>query len=41
MNVPFADLHAQYISIKSEIDSAIAEVIKTSAFILGPFVQKL
>jgi dTDP-4-amino-4,6-dideoxygalactose transaminase len=40
MNVPFADLHAQYISIKSEIDSAIAEVIKTSAFIRGPFVQK-
>jgi dTDP-4-amino-4,6-dideoxygalactose transaminase len=38
--VPFADLHAQYLSIKSEMDHAIAEVIRTSAFIRGPFVQK-
>lgn len=37
--VPFADLHAQYLSIKTEIDSAIAEVLRTSAFIRGPFVQ--
>jgi dTDP-4-amino-4,6-dideoxygalactose transaminase len=40
MKVPFADLHAQYLSIKSEIDNAIAEVIRTSAFIRGPFVQR-
>ena len=40
INVPFADLHAQYLSIKTEIDSAITEVIRTSAFIRGPFVQK-
>ncbi len=40
MNVPFADLHAQYLSIKPGIDAAIAEVIRTSAFIRGPFVQK-
>lgn len=40
MNVPFADLHAQYLTIKPEIDAAIAEVIRTSAFIRGPFVQK-
>ncbi|MCW5668576.1 MAG: DegT/DnrJ/EryC1/StrS family aminotransferase [Hydrogenophaga sp.] len=40
MNVPFADLHAQYLSIKPEVDAAIAEVIRTSAFIRGPFVQK-
>lgn len=40
MNVPFADLHAQYFSIKPGIDSAISEVIRTSAFIRGPFVQK-
>lgn len=38
--VPFADLHAQYLTIKSEIDSAIAEVIRSSAFIRGPAVQK-
>jgi len=38
--VPFADLHAQYLSIKSGIDEAIAEVIRTSAFIRGPFVER-
>ena len=40
MNVPFADLHAQYLSIKAPIDAALAEVIRTSAFIRGPFVQR-
>ncbi len=39
VKVPFADLHAQYLTIKKEIDAAIAEVIKTSAFIRGPFVD--
>src|SRR5882724_5463410 len=38
--VPFADLYAQYVSIKAEIDTAIAEVIRSSAFIRGPFVEK-
>ena len=38
--VPFADLHAQYLTIKPEIDAAIADVIRTSAFIRGPHVQK-
>lgn len=37
--VPFADLYAQYLTIKSEIDSAIAEVICKSSFIRGPFVD--
>lgn len=37
--VPFADLHAQYLSIRSEIDDAIARVIAESAFIRGPYVQ--
>jgi dTDP-4-amino-4,6-dideoxygalactose transaminase len=37
--VPIADLHAQYLSIRPEIDAAIAEVIRTSAFIRGPFVE--
>ena len=38
--VPFADLHAQYLGIKPEIDHAIAEVIRTSAFIRGPYVER-
>jgi dTDP-4-amino-4,6-dideoxygalactose transaminase len=38
--VPFADLHAQYLGIKPSIDDAIAEVIRTSAFIRGPFVER-
>ena len=33
MNVPFIDLNAQYIAIKSEIDAAIATTIENSAFI--------
>ncbi len=37
--VPFADLYAQYLSIKPEIDSAIEKVIKNSSFIRGPFVD--
>lgn len=37
---PFVDLHAQYISIKDEIDYVIADVIKNSFFIRGPYVQK-
>ncbi|CAN5659643.1 DegT/DnrJ/EryC1/StrS family aminotransferase [soil metagenome] len=39
MNVPFVDLHAQYLSIKPEIDEAIAEVIARSAFIRGSHVD--
>lgn len=38
--VPFADLHAQYLTIKPQIDAAIAEVIRTSAFVRGPFVER-
>ncbi len=40
MKVPFVDLHAQYLSIKPEIDAAIAEVIAESAFIRGPQVDR-
>ena len=29
-----------YLTIKAEIDVAIAEVIRTSAFIRGPFVER-
>jgi dTDP-4-amino-4,6-dideoxygalactose transaminase len=37
--VPFADLHAQYLSIKLEIDAVIEDVIKSSAFVRGPYVD--
>lgn len=37
--VPFADLYAQYTSIRPEIDAAIAGVIRSSAFIRGPYVE--
>lgn len=40
MNVPFADLYSQYLTIKPQIDAAILEVIKGSAFIRGPFVER-
>ena len=40
IKVPFADLHLQYLSIKDEIDAAIADVIRTSAFIRGPYVER-
>ncbi|MDR3640126.1 MAG: DegT/DnrJ/EryC1/StrS family aminotransferase [Humidesulfovibrio sp.] len=39
MNVPFVDLHAQYLRIKAEIDQAIASVIENSAFIRGSRVE--
>ena len=35
MRIPFVDLKAQYHSIQSEVDKAIAEVIANSAFIGG------
>lgn len=37
--VPLIDLHAQYLSIKAEIDGAMADVIAKSAFIRGPYVD--
>lgn len=40
MKIPFVDLHAQYLSIKPEIDAAIAAVIADSSFIRGPHVDK-
>jgi dTDP-4-amino-4,6-dideoxygalactose transaminase len=39
MKVPFVDLKAQYQSVKSELDEAIAAVIDQSAFIGGSFVD--
>jgi dTDP-4-amino-4,6-dideoxygalactose transaminase len=39
LEIPLADLRAQYESIKGEIDKAIADVISASAFVGGPFVR--
>lgn len=40
MNIPFVDLHAQYLSIKGEIDEAISNVIEETAFIRGRYVRE-
>lgn len=39
MNVPFVDLKPQYLSIKEEIDNAIADVLTNTSFIGGPIVN--
>jgi dTDP-4-amino-4,6-dideoxygalactose transaminase len=39
VKVPFVDLHAQYLSMKDEIDAAISAVIADSAFIRGSHVE--
>jgi dTDP-4-amino-4,6-dideoxygalactose transaminase len=39
VNVPFNDLYAQYLSIKPEMDAAIARTIEKSAFVRGPEVD--
>lgn len=39
MNVPLVDLKANYRSIKKEIDTAIQEVLDSSSFIMGTFVN--
>jgi dTDP-4-amino-4,6-dideoxygalactose transaminase len=39
LKVPFSDLHAQYLSIKSDIDAAIADVIAKSDYIRGLHVE--
>jgi dTDP-4-amino-4,6-dideoxygalactose transaminase len=40
MKLQFVDLHAQYLSIKAEMDAAIAQVIRDSSYVRGPFVEK-
>jgi len=40
MKVPLLDLRAQYHSIKPEVDAAIAEVLESQHFILGPKVEE-
>lgn len=41
MNVPLLDLKAQYLAIKADVDAAIAEVLESQHFILGPKVEML
>lgn len=38
--IPLVDLKAQYLSIKTEIDSAVSEVIESCQFVLGPRVEE-
>ena len=38
--IPLFDLHSQYLSLKPDIDLAIASVIEQTAFIRGPFVER-
>jgi dTDP-4-amino-4,6-dideoxygalactose transaminase len=40
MKVPLLDLKAQYAAIKAEVNAAVAEVMESQHFILGPQVQK-
>ncbi len=40
MNVPLLDLKAQYATIREEVEAAIAEVMESQHFILGPKVEQ-
>lgn len=40
MLIPFVDLKTQYLSIKTEMDNAIARVIEETAFIGGKYVKE-
>ena len=40
MKVPLLDLKAQYAAIKAELDSAVARVMESQMFILGPRVRE-
>src|SRR6202162_6061309 len=40
MQVPLLDLKAQYSLIKTDVESAIAEVLQSQQFILGPKVEE-
>src|SRR4051812_9955794 len=39
MTVPFVDLRLQYLSIKEEIDAAIARVLDNTSFVMGREVE--
>ena len=40
MQIPMTDLKVQYAHLKDEMDAALAEVLNSTAFILGPAVQR-
>jgi len=40
IKIPFVDLHRQYLALKKEIDTAMGDVIRESAFIRGPHVDQ-
>jgi len=40
MRIPLVDLRANYQSIKSEVDTAIAEILENASFIMGAPVQE-
>src|SRR2546428_12921665 len=40
MKAPLLDLKAQYRAIKADVDAAIAEVMESQPFILGPKVEQ-
>jgi dTDP-4-amino-4,6-dideoxygalactose transaminase len=40
MNIPLLDLKAQYATIKAEVDAAVADVLESQHFILGPKVEQ-
>ena len=40
MEVPFFDLKREYANIKDDIDGVLKEVLKSSSFVAGEFVQK-
>ncbi len=41
MNIPMVDLKTQYLSLKTDMDRALLEVLESTQFILGPSVQAL
>lgn len=40
-NIPFADLKSQYEAYKTDIDTAVLNVMNSTMFIMGPEVEKL
>lgn len=36
MNIPFLDLRAAYLELKPEIDAAVARVLDSGWYVLGP-----
>jgi dTDP-4-amino-4,6-dideoxygalactose transaminase len=39
MNIQLVDLHAQYVTIKDDVDRVMADVLSKTIFIGGPYVQ--